>query len=222
MMLCMCGWLDHAWPGFIDDVHGYSFAAECVRVDPVTGKCSKCRDTPNPTAYSGHKSYYHGTHVAGLVGAIRNNSIGITGVAPACNCSPETHVWMPTLAVLCHWPAQQVSNCVGDMPASSVFAALDYAVRNGAHVVSASIGQPYADVALEAVGQVNEKRHNLAFLSQSAITASWCVCWCRGVLAGVWCDCGLPGVTDCGLEASLWVQHLCASAELPAANPWGA
>ncbi|KAG1672720.1 hypothetical protein FOA52_005198 [Chlamydomonas sp. UWO 241] len=117
--------IDDDGNGYIDDVNGYSFAGACAVLDNLTGSC-KCGGTPDPNSNSNQQSYFHGTHVSGLIAAAQNNSLGITGIAPAVK-----------LMVL------RVSNCMGDIQTSSVFAALDYAVRNGAHIVSASIGQDY-------------------------------------------------------------------------------
>jgi subtilisin family serine protease len=76
--------------GFIDDVHGYDFAALDGDPDEVSG---------------------HGTHVAGTIAAVGDNSVGVTGVA---------------------WFASLLAVRVG---AARIPAAVDYAVANGASVV---------------------------------------------------------------------------------------
>lgn len=53
--------LDDDGNGYVDDVHGYDFA----------------NDDPDPIDTDGH-----GTHVAGTIGAVGNNGIGVAGVMP--------------------------------------------------------------------------------------------------------------------------------------------
>ncbi|MEK7860280.1 MAG: S8 family serine peptidase, partial [Chloroflexota bacterium] len=53
--------LDDDANGYIDDVHGYDFAY----------------DDPNPDDVFGH-----GTSCAGIIGALQDNALGVTGVAP--------------------------------------------------------------------------------------------------------------------------------------------
>lgn len=49
----------YQYPGLIDDVHGYNFLAETSDVND---------------------DYFHGTHLAGIVGAVCNNEIGVCGI----------------------------------------------------------------------------------------------------------------------------------------------
>lgn len=49
--------------GFIDDVNGWNFANN------------------NNSVYKDHNTDFHGTHVAGTIGAVGNNQIGVAGVA---------------------------------------------------------------------------------------------------------------------------------------------
>ena len=88
--------------GFIDDVHGWDF----VNGAPISGDDNG-----------------HGTHVAGTIGAVGNNGVGIAGVA-----------WSVRLMPLKAFNAGGVANF------SAVLAALDYAVANDARIVNASYG----------------------------------------------------------------------------------
>jgi subtilisin family serine protease len=84
----------------------------------------------------------HGTHVAGIVGAVRGNARGIDGIAPAVRL-------MPVRAV----PD-------GDERDKDVANAIRYAVDNGAHIVNMSFGKAYSpnkDVVDAAVRYAEER-----------------------------------------------------------------
>ncbi len=68
----------------------------------------------------------HGTHVAGIVGAVRNNGIGMDGISP--------DVKLMIIRV--------VPN--GDERDKDVANAIKYAVRNGADVINMSFGKSYS------------------------------------------------------------------------------
>lgn len=73
----------------------------------------------------------HGTHVAGIVGAARNNGIGIDGITP--------RVKLMILRV--------VPN--GDERDKDVALAIKYAVRNGASIINMSFGKDYSPDAAQ-------------------------------------------------------------------------
>lgn len=87
--------------GYAGDIHGWNFVAE----------------NNNPS-----DNYGHGTHVSGIIGAVGNNGIGVSGVnwsvslMPLKICEPES----------CYLSAE--------------IAALEYAVDHGAKVANASFG----------------------------------------------------------------------------------
>ncbi|MFL5578425.1 MAG: S8 family peptidase [Gemmatimonadaceae bacterium] len=68
----------------------------------------------------------HGTHVAGIIGAVRGNGVGIDGVAPAVKILPVRTV--PD----------------GDERDKDVANAIRYAVDNGANVINMSFGKKYS------------------------------------------------------------------------------
>ena len=70
----------------------------------------------------------HGTHVAGIAAAIANNSYGIAGVAPKARIMPI-----------------RVLNKYGCGSLKNISAGVDWAVRNGAHIVNLSLGEDAID-----------------------------------------------------------------------------
>ena len=94
--------LDNDGNGFVDDVHGYDFINE----------------DGNPLDDQGH-----GTHVAGTIGAVGNNGVGITGIN-----------WNVRLMALKFLGAD------GSGSTSDAIRALNYAVQMGAHISNNSYG----------------------------------------------------------------------------------
>ncbi len=68
--------IDDDGNGFVDDYYGYDFAT-CLKFNPPGTVCTvkKPRDS-DPMDDTGH-----GTHVAGTIGAVGNNTLGVTGVS---------------------------------------------------------------------------------------------------------------------------------------------
>lgn len=96
--------------GFIDDIHG-------INAITLSG---------DPTDDQGH-----GTHVAGTVGAVGNNGIGVTGVA-----------WNVQLMGL------KFLASAGGGTTSDAIICIDYAVENGAHILNNSWGGSFFSQAL--------------------------------------------------------------------------
>ena len=97
--------------GFIDDIHGVSF-------------CSG-DDTNNDPFYP--RSSRHGTYVAGTVGAVTNNGIGVAGAA---------------------WNAQLMHIC------GNGYKGILYAAANGADIINASwgnVGRPRSDFTAQTL-----------------------------------------------------------------------
>jgi subtilisin family serine protease len=86
--------------GYVDDVHGYNFFA----------------NTGNPA-----DDFFHGTHVAGIIGAVGNNGIGITGVD-----------WNVKLMAL------KFMGPDGRGDLADAIRGIDYAVKNGAKIINSS------------------------------------------------------------------------------------
>ncbi|HLU24159.1 MAG TPA: S8 family peptidase [Longimicrobiales bacterium] len=84
----------------------------------------------------------HGTHVAGIIGAVRGNGVGIDGIAPA--------VRIMTIRAVPD----------GDERDKDVANAIRYAVDNGAHIINMSFGKgfsPHKSVVDEAVRYADER-----------------------------------------------------------------
>lgn len=106
--------LDDDGNGYIDDIHGWDFAHQDN--DPTDFYFSK-----------------HGTNVAGVVGAVGNNSIGVTGVC-----------WDAEIVPL------KVYTDAGAANVTIIIEAYEYAIDNGIKVTNNSFGtapynQPFAD-----------------------------------------------------------------------------
>jgi subtilisin family serine protease len=102
--------------GYTDDWHGWDFNTG----DPAHPQDNDPMDEWAPI--------FHGTHVAGIIGAIGNNDEGIAGVN-----------WNVRIMAL------KASDPNADMPVSSVIEAIEYATRNGAHLSNNSYGYYYDD-----------------------------------------------------------------------------
>lgn len=111
--------IDDDGNGFVDDVRGWDFVS----------------NDANPMDDMGH-----GTHVAGTIGAVGNNALGVTGV--------NWHVRLMPLKFL---------NASGEGSISDGIKAIDYAVRMGARVINASWGDHSQSEALrQAIERAGE------------------------------------------------------------------
>lgn len=103
--------IDNDGNGYADDLHGFDFVSDDS--DPMDDQ-------------------EHGTHVAGTIGAVGNNEIGVTGVC-----------WEVSLMAL------KAFNEHGEGRVSDAVDAIHYAVANGARIINASWGLPEKSFALE-------------------------------------------------------------------------
>jgi subtilisin family serine protease len=93
--------VDNDSNGLVDDVHGWNFASNDANLKDTSG---------------------HGTHVAGLIGAVRNNGVSVAGVASGVKIMPIS---------------------IGDYaPATAVASAIHYAASHGAKIINMSFGGP--------------------------------------------------------------------------------
>ncbi|MBA7602382.1 hypothetical protein ES703_09471 [subsurface metagenome] len=100
--------------GYVDDIYGYDFAG-AYKDDPADGDGDPC------------DMLFHGTHVAGTIGAVGNNGEGIVGVCwnvklMALKIFADDHAILPDLLV-------------GD-----AVEAIGYAIDNGAKIMNVSWG----------------------------------------------------------------------------------
>ncbi|WP_367868004.1 S8 family serine peptidase [Pedobacter sp. WC2423] len=100
---------------------------------------------------TGGASAYHGTHVSGIIAAVRTNNIGIKGVAdhvkimvlkaiPGINPIQKES----TLMVV-----NQFDNSDADKKTKGIATAIRYATDNGAKIINMSFGQPWAKKSVE-------------------------------------------------------------------------
>src|SRR5574344_249241 len=113
--------------GFIDDVHGWDFVNQTGKIRDNNG---------------------HGTHCAGIAGAVGNNGIGITGANPDAYIMPVTVMQ---------------SDGIGDV--ATIIKGVDYAAANGAEVISMSFGGYSYSIAEE---QALAKAYSSSVLVASA------------------------------------------------------
>ncbi len=109
--------IDDDGNGYVDDINGWDFVEDDN--DP----------TPHPTDSSQHDCS-HGTHVAGIIGALTNNGKGVAG-----------HDWECRIMVL-----RVFDENGGGATESRFLAAINYAIDNGADVINMSLGGAYTSV----------------------------------------------------------------------------
>lgn len=109
--------------GFIDDVHGWNFDAN--NNDPTPGEQNS-----------------HGTHVAGIIGAVKSNALGVAGIAPKVKVMP-----------IKFYGENRWTSAI-------VFNSYKYAMDNGAKIINTSYnidGFINDKIYLEALAYVKEK-----------------------------------------------------------------
>lgn len=111
--------------GFIDDVHGWNFHD----------------NTNDPMDQTSEKNPGHGTHCAGIIGAV---GVGVSGINQVVSIMPVKFLG---------------ADGSGDLFASTK--AIDYAVANGANIISASWGAPISESMakpiIDAISRARDK-----------------------------------------------------------------
>ena len=111
---CRTDHLDNDHNGYVDDWHGWDFV----------------NDDNNPTDDHGH-----GTHVAGTIGAVGNNGLGVTGVAWNVGIMPLKFL-----------------NAQGSGTTADAVSAVLYAAQNGAEITNNSwAGGEYSQALADAI-----------------------------------------------------------------------
>lgn len=116
--------IDDDQDGYVDDVNGWDFVDN--------------RPTPTPAASGAER--WHGTHVAGTIGAVGDNKVGVVGVN-----------WKVSLMAL---------RAIGPQGGRSddLAKAIDFATEHGARVINASWGGGAASQVLSrAIGRAGKK-----------------------------------------------------------------
>jgi subtilisin family serine protease len=113
--------IDNDSNGFIDDYRGYDFYT-------YNGSSGGDNDPTDEAADNGDIS--HGLATSSIIGARINNNIGMAGVAGGTTSSNGVRI-MPLRV-----------GTDSDIPVIAEIAAIDYAIENGAKVISMSFGGP--------------------------------------------------------------------------------
>ncbi len=117
--------------GYVDDIYGYDFAG-AFKDDPTDGDGDPC------------DMHFHGTHVAGTIGAVGNNGEGIVGVC--------WNVRMMALKVFADDHA-----IVPDLLVADAVEAVGYAIDNGAKIINASWGgTDYSQSLYDAIANAGD------------------------------------------------------------------
>ena len=110
--------IDNDGNGYTDDVRGYDFINNDK--DPWD-------------------DYSHGSHVAGTIGAVGNNNIGVVGVSPNVSIMPL-----------------KIFTAYGSTSISAIVQGIDYATQNGAKVINASYGgSGFSQAQKDAIDDAN-------------------------------------------------------------------
>jgi len=119
--------IDDDGNGYIDDIIGWDF------VNASSGYTGEDIDTPDNDPMDRHG---HGTHTAGIAGAVANNGLGVTGVAWNCSIMPVRAGYKDL-------------DGSGVLESADAAQAIVYAAENGAKVINLSWGDYQNSVLIE-------------------------------------------------------------------------
>ncbi len=131
--------------GFVDDVRGWDF--DGGDNDPMDETSSGF------FGFGGNPG--HGTHCAGIIGATGDNEIGISGMAQNISIMPIRFL-----------------NKHGSGNLNNAVKAIDYAVENGAHIISASWGGSFPESISTPIGEAIERAEKAGVLFIAAAANS--------------------------------------------------
>ncbi len=123
--------IDNDGNGYIDDVRGWDF----VTVDP--GSVYEGED-PGPPDNDPMDVQGHGTHCSGIIGAVGNNSLGITGVT-----------WNSRLMAV--RAGYKDTSGRGSLQHADIAAAIIYATDSGADIINMSFGGGDSETIQDAI-----------------------------------------------------------------------
>jgi len=133
--------------GYNGDCRGYDFTDINTTIYTDTGYTLDNGEDYNTTDNNPMDYHGHGTHCAGIAGAVGNNSIGVTGVC--WNCS--------IMAVRAGFKIQHPTlGWVGTLETDDVISAINYATDNNATIISMSFGGSHSAPMQSAINNSYE------------------------------------------------------------------
>lgn len=122
--------------GYVDDVRGWDFVNSANSSCSFSEDCS--REDNNPDDVNGH-----GTHVAGILGAVGNNNIGISGIAPEVKIMPLRAGFSTGTSAF--------------LKTDDIIQAINYAVDNDADVINMSFAGAGLNVLQNLLDEATSK-----------------------------------------------------------------
>ncbi|MCE2928981.1 MAG: S8 family serine peptidase [Candidatus Caenarcaniphilales bacterium] len=135
--------IDDDGNGYIDDVRGWDFidqaASNCAANEDCSGEDNEPMDVNS-----------HGTHVSGIIAAVKNNGKGVTGIAPKAKIMPLR--------------AGYSTGFSGFLKTTDILEALTYAINNDADVINMS----FAGYELDVLQEVLNLSYDLGIVAVAA------------------------------------------------------
>ena len=129
--------IDDDGNGYIDDIHGWDFVELHGELSDYYLDYEDYTAPDNdPNDVSGH-----GTAVSGIIGAIINNNIGVTGLCPNVRIMPIRAGFM----------IEKDSEKLAYVLTSTISKAIEYAADNGAQIINMSFGTKEQDTILKII-----------------------------------------------------------------------